>query len=79
VKRGGPVRRLTPLVRRAPLRARVSEPSELRKAKKIVKQRSGGKCEVRIPSVCSGRAIDRSSTPMALLFERSSANPIAFL
>jgi 5-methylcytosine-specific restriction endonuclease McrA len=50
MKRGGPLRRLTPL------RSKTSDPSELRNAKEIVKQRSGGRCEARIPSVCIGRA-----------------------
>lgn len=50
--------RQAPLVRRTPLRANITEPSELRKAKKIIKQRSGGRCEARIPSVCTGQATD---------------------
>jgi 5-methylcytosine-specific restriction endonuclease McrA len=56
VKRGGQLRRLTPLQRRTPLRPRISDPYVLRKAKKIVKERSGGRCEARIPSICTGRA-----------------------
>jgi 5-methylcytosine-specific restriction endonuclease McrA len=46
----------TPLKRKTPLRAKITEPDELRKAKKIVKERSGGRCEARIPSICTGRA-----------------------
>jgi 5-methylcytosine-specific restriction endonuclease McrA len=63
VKRGGPLRRLTPLrqtaplKRRKPLRARVSDPYELRKARKAVRQRSGGRCEGQIASVCIGKAM----------------------
>jgi predicted restriction endonuclease len=64
VKRGGPLRRGTPLQRRQPLRTRIREPYELRKAKKIVKERSGGRCEARIPSVCTGRAMDAHHVKM---------------
>jgi hypothetical protein len=54
----------TPLKRKTPLRAKITEPSELRKAKKIVKERSGGRCEARIPSVCTGRATDAHHVKM---------------
>jgi hypothetical protein len=53
-----PLKRGAPLKRRTTLRARISEPYELRKAKKVVRARSGGRCEARIPSICTGRATE---------------------
>ena len=64
MKRGGPLQRKTPLTRQTPLRARVSEPNELRKAKKVVKERSGERCDARVPSVCTGRATDAHHVKM---------------
>jgi hypothetical protein len=54
----------SPLKRRTPLVSRISDPPELRKAKKAVRERSGGKCEARIPSVCTGRATDAHHVKM---------------
>jgi 5-methylcytosine-specific restriction endonuclease McrA len=48
----------SPLRRRTPLRVKISDPPELRKAKLLVRERSAGKCEGRIPSVCIGRAAE---------------------
>jgi hypothetical protein len=64
VKRGAPLRRITPLQRRTPLRVRRSDPPELIKAKKIVRERSGGRCEARIASICTGRATDAHHVKM---------------
>jgi hypothetical protein len=48
----------SPIKRKTPLRARKADPPELIKAKEIVRQRSGGRCEGRIPSICIGRAAE---------------------
>jgi hypothetical protein len=58
MRRSGRLRRLTPLQRRTPLRAKTSDPTELRKAKKVVHERSGGWCEGRVPLVCTHAATD---------------------
>jgi hypothetical protein len=53
-----PLRRRTPLTRRTPLRARISDPYVLRKAKKIVRECSRGRCEIAIPGLCTGEGTE---------------------
>ena len=64
VKRDGQLRRLAALQRKTPMKRtrwmkrRASEPVELTKAKKVVRQRSGGLCEAQVMAVCTAFAMD---------------------